>query len=250
VAALTGTLTLGLLSCGLLAANAYAGVTSTSPTCFGGGDATVHFLISPPSGSIGPAISGLTVSGLSADCDRSPVTVTLLGNPAGDPYVDPTETLSVFDSTLDPCSQVALANPPVVSGGSITLTACASGGPAAYASIHDVTRLVVKVNGRVVDTSLGYSQAPSPSPSTTSSPSVSPEAGGGVEPSVQPSQSGGTDVLGEKVTRHGPTIGAQRGSGLSLPFTGGWWASLSWLGAIVLFVGSLIIALVRRRPAE
>jgi len=91
------------------------------------------------------AVSGVVLSGFPTACDGSTVTLELLGNKAGDPTVAPSADtlLSTADSTLDPCSQKTLATPLVVAGGSITLSLCASGGPAGYASVHDLTALAL-----------------------------------------------------------------------------------------------------------
>jgi hypothetical protein len=68
----------------------------------------------------------------------------MLGNNAGDPSVAPSANtlLSTADSTLDPCTQDSLTAPLVVAAnGSITLPLCATGGPAGYVSMYDITQL-------------------------------------------------------------------------------------------------------------
>lgn len=97
----------------------------------------------------GPAIAKVTVGNLDAGCDGSPVLLVLSGNQAGDPLAPADERLTTLDSALDPCAQTARDHAPVVHGGTITLDACLSGGPAQYASVHDVTQVTLRVRGHL-----------------------------------------------------------------------------------------------------
>jgi hypothetical protein len=101
------------------------------------------------------------------------------GNSAGDPSVAPSsdKLLSTADSTLDPCSQKSLSTPLVVTNESITLSLCATGGLAGYASVHDLTLLTLFVpatSGGALGASTSNSPAGTvvPTPVTGTAPSL------------------------------------------------------------------------------
>lgn len=137
------------------------------------------------------AVSGVVLSDFPSVCDGHTVTLQMWGNSAGDPSValGSDRLLSTADSALAPCTQESLSSPLVVAGGSITLSLCATGGPAGYVSAHDLTALSLLV-------SAGASQGQVKAQSTTAPPP------------------GPLSLLG----RHGGTLGASTpSSGAQLP---------------------------------
>jgi hypothetical protein len=97
-------------------------------------------------------ISAVDLSGFDAGCDGSSVVFKMWGNPAGDPSVPLSgdSLLATADSTLDPCTQQPLTAPLTVQGGTVDLSLCPTGGPAADVSIHDLTQVELTVNGASV----------------------------------------------------------------------------------------------------
>jgi hypothetical protein len=156
-----------------------------------GSPVTVHYL-----GALGSyagvnsrwAVSGVVLSDFPPACDGVAVKLLMLGNSAGDPSLayGADTLLSTADSTLDPCTQQALAAPLVVADGSISLSLCAAGGPGGYVSVHDITALSL------------FLSAPSGPPATaTSSPTASGGAGGStVVPNTGSGSSLGSNLLG------------------------------------------------------
>ena len=187
------------------------------------GAVTVHFVLGG-SGAPTPGIAGVSLTGFDpGSCDGQPVTVTLSGNQAGDPNAPVTELLSTLDSKRDACTGATSEDPVLVDGGSITLSACPTTDDpqvGAYADLHDVTRLTVKVSGHVV-----------------------PSQPGGVvlgEQGTRPrGDDGGAEVLGEQVTRPRDTA-----SGI-LPFTGGPYPIGIWVGGLLVLFGIASILLDR-----
>lgn len=114
----------------------------------------VHFLLAFDNAHPGARISGVRLSGFDQDsCDGKPAIVTLSGNQAGNRAQDPTELLSTLDSSADRCTGTPLTEPGTVVSGSIALRGCRSVSHpdgAAFASVHDVTRLTVEVAGHQV----------------------------------------------------------------------------------------------------
>ncbi|MGC1184920.1 MAG: hypothetical protein WBA31_07185 [Candidatus Dormiibacterota bacterium] len=113
-----------------------------------GSPVAVHYQIavgSFPGITTGAAVSAVVLSAFPAECEGTTVKLEMLGNSAGNPSLPFSDDhlLSTADSTLDPCSQNALAAPLVVTHGSITLPLCATGGAAGYASVHDLTALAL-----------------------------------------------------------------------------------------------------------
>jgi hypothetical protein len=146
-----------------------------------GSPVTVHYEIAGgyPGSASGFAVSGVVLSNFPADCDGATVTLAMWGNSAGDPSVVPSsdKLLSTADSTLDPCSQKSLSTPLVVTNESITLSLCATGGPAGYASVHDLTLLTLFVpatSGGALGASTSNSPAGTvvPTPVTGAAPSL------------------------------------------------------------------------------
>jgi LPXTG-motif cell wall-anchored protein len=154
-----------------------------------------------------------SLSGFPAGCNGEAAKLEMRGNSAGDPSVAPSADtlLSTADSTLDPCSQATLAHPLVISGGSITLSLCATGGPAGYVVVHDLTLLSLF---------------------------LSPSSSGVAGTTTTPSRSSGVAGIGTVV----PSTGAA--SSLSAPLLGLGVALL--LGGWIAIVG----ATRRRRPPE
>lgn len=165
-----------------------------------------------------PAVAGWSITGLSRDgCDGSSVVLITQGNSAGDPAAPATETLATYDSKLDPCTHVPLAQPVVVEGGHITVAGCATGGTAGFTSIHDVTQVSLNVRGDTITTVLGE---------TFSEPGSSPSSG---------------------TTGKGASVLATTEQ---LPFTGSYAALTFWLGVLTLLGGLIIFLIGRRRRTQ
>jgi hypothetical protein len=175
---------------------------------------SVHFDLARSGAT--PGISGVQLSGFDAgQCDGQPVEVTLFGNQAGNTPADPSELLSTLDSSLDPCSGKSAAAPVLIHSGAVSLHGCAhvkSGSGAAFASVHDLTRLTVSVAGHQVQTR-------------------PPEVLG---TEAFANGSGGSGMPGTVVS--GPSFAG-------LPLTGGPHSWLFWVGVLlVLFgFGSLLV---------
>ena len=107
-------------------------------------------------GAASVMVSAVHLSGLPAGCDGGTVIAQLYGNSAGDPSVAKAsdQLLSTVDSTLDPCTRAALSSPGVVTGGTIGLPLCPSGGAGGDVSVHDLTLVEVSVNGLPVPVAL------------------------------------------------------------------------------------------------
>jgi hypothetical protein len=197
-----------LVSASMTAAFGVASGTSYMPCLTGHTGAHVTYTLGGP--GITPAISSVTVSHLSgAGCNDSPVVAVLRGNPAGSDGAPVDETLTTLNSRLDPCTQSPLAKPLVVKNATITLQACASGGPARFADLHDVTQIQLKVRGRAVTGVLGEKH----------------HRGGG----------------------HGLVIPPLGGPTTALPFTGSWAALTFWVGFAAIVSGLLLLVAARRR---
>lgn len=215
-------LTMLLAGAGLVAAVAIMSALGAMPvyadsssTCDSSGSpVTVHYEVavgSYPGVTSSFAVSSVVLSDFPTACDGVAVKLEMLGNSAGDPSVAPSANtlLSTADSTLDPCTQDALTAPLVVAAnGSITLPLCATGGPAGYVSVHDITELGLFLSATTGGV-LGISTA-SPAP-----------AGG---------------VLGTSVVT--PVTGS--GSSLS--------SNLIAVGIGLLIIGAFAIASAARRP--
>ena len=189
---------------------------------------TVHYELGQASGPE-PGIAGLTLQGFdSHTCDGQPVVVTLSGNSAGDPSATATDLLSTLDSSRDACTGAKLAEPKVIDKGTITLSGCAGTDDAqraAYASVHDLTRLTVTVDGRTVPTGsevLGTSAT---------------------RPHADKGGPGGAQVLGIQASR------PRAGSGL-LAFTGGPQPLMFWGGLLLLVFGLASLVLDRLRDTR
>jgi hypothetical protein len=178
---------------------------------------TVHFLLSDPAHSL-PKVAGVTLHGFDEDtCDGQPVTVTLSGNPAGNPAADATDLLSTFDSTLDPCTGAQVKDPVVVKHGAISLHGCQSTSDAslgAYADVHDLTQLEVEVNGHQVETGPG--------------------------PKVL-----GTEVFANGQSGSSAGHATIKGTSGLLPFTGGPYSLWFWVG-VLCFMFGLVSLLIDR----
>ena len=120
---------------------------SSSSCDSAGSSVTVHYeaaVSSHPLIKSGGVVTGVVLSDFPSACDGAAVKLEMLGNNAGDPSVAPSANtlLSTADSTLDPCTQDSLtASLVVAANGSITLPLCATGGPAGYVSMYDITQL-------------------------------------------------------------------------------------------------------------
>jgi hypothetical protein len=201
-------ITLGALAVlsSMTAAFGVASGTSFMPCLTGTHGATVRYAV-----DYGPRESAITrvmIGNLSAaGCDGSPATVILRGNQAGDPSSPADETLTTLNSRVDPCSQAPLTKALVISSGTITLDACRTGGPAGYASVHDVTQVILKIRGK--DTGvLGEKHH----------------------------RSG-----------HGDGVSSAGAPLTSLPFTGSWAAVTFWIGLLLVVFGTLLARAARRR---
>jgi hypothetical protein len=192
----------GLIASGMITAALTAlPVSAQAASCDSVSPVTVRYetaLGSFPGSPAAVAVSGVILSAFPAACNGAAVTLEMHGNSAGDPSLPSTMLLSTANSNLQPCGQTVLSTPVVVTNGSITLSLCPTGGPARYASVHDLTRLTL------------LTSAPNPTgqvkgASTTSSPS----------PSTSPGKHQG--ALGASTGTVTPTTGAQ----LPLP--------LSWI---------------------
>lgn len=188
--------------------------TSFAPCLPGAQPISAHFTLANPPDQGPGSVSGVELAGFdSSSCDGYTVVLTLSGNPAGDPAVPATESLGTYDTSLDPCTQVPAARPVVISNGGITVAGCATGGPARYADLHDVTALDIRVGSTTLPTT----------------------------------------VLGETFTKTGtPTVtGASKTTSVlatatQLPFTGSWAAFTFWIGVLVLLAGLTFLLLARR----
>lgn len=219
---------LGLLAIGLAWLGGGTAVASplTGSCAAGSHGVAVHF--EWPSLPAEPAISGVALSGFDpGSCDGQPVELTLSGNPAGNPATDPTELLSTLDSAKDPCTGSALGHPRTIANGSITLTGCSSTqdpGKGAYASVHDITRIRVQVDGHDV---------------------LAPGAPGGSQVSAP---QGGTHSGGQG--GNGSSSAGPAGAGTTvtgvLPNTGGPFGFVLLLGIVLLVFGVVLMFTNRR----
>ena len=186
-------LTILLAGAGLIAAVAImaalgampAYAQSSTPCDSAGSPVTVHYeaaVGSYPGVTSPVAVSGVVLSDFPAACDGVAVKLEMLGNSAGDPSVAPNADtlLSTADSTLDPCTQDSLTAPLVVAAnGSITLPLCATGGPAGYVSVHDLTQLSLFLSAPTGGV-LGISTAsPTPTGPVLGTSVVTPATGSG-----------------------------------------------------------------------
>jgi hypothetical protein len=157
-----------------------------SPSCDStGSPVTVHYeaaVGSHPQINSGGVVTGVVLSDFPTACDGFAVKLEMLGNSAGDPSVAPRADtlLSTADSTLDPCTQDSLTAPLVVAAnGSITLQLCATGGPAGYVSMHDLTELSLFLSAPTGGV-LGISTAsPAPAGAVLGTSVVTPATGSG-----------------------------------------------------------------------
>lgn len=110
---------------------------------------SVHYQMAVPASGQPLAISAISLSGFPSGCNGSTVKLELRGNSAGDPTVAASaDTLmSTANSTRDPCTQATLASARVVTGGTIDLPLCATGGASTYVRPHDLTRVSLFING-------------------------------------------------------------------------------------------------------
>ncbi len=211
-----------------------------------GAPALVRLMVGWGGALSAPAVSGASVDGLPATCDGATVELQFWGNPAGDPKVPPSgdSLLSTARSTLDPCTQVQLANPVAIVNGALTLSLCPSGGPAAYADVHDLTLLTLFVDGAQVPVTLtggGGGAVGPPSPGT----------GGGSGTSTGTIGASGPSAAG--VTQPGilpaPSVDVHSGSadGGLLALTG---AEILWImltGLLAIAAGALVVFCSRLR---
>ncbi len=118
------------------------------------------------------AVSGVVLSDFPSACEGHTVTLQMWGNSAGDPSValSSDRLLSTADSALAPCTQDSLSSPLVVAGGSITLSLCATGGPAGYVSAHDLTALSLLVSAGASQGQVKAQSTTAPPPSPLSPP--------------------------------------------------------------------------------
>jgi hypothetical protein len=212
---------------------------------------SVHFLTAvgtPPRASV----TGMVVDGFSSSsCDGQPVEIILRGNTAGDPAARATDLLSTLDSSRDSCTNATLEDPLVITGGAITLHGCAATTDphhAAYADIHDLTRLVVKVNGHEISAHEGP-------PVTGNDPAQPPQGTGphdGALPGSGPPATGsqaGDAPAGDPQTGALADDGAGQGGAGVLPFTGGPSEATLWLGLLLVLCGSMTLLARRRMSA-
>jgi hypothetical protein len=219
----------------------------------------VHFRTDYSTGD--PAISGVELVGLDPkSCDGETVTVTLSGNDDGDPSKPPTRLLSSLDSSLDPCTGEPARPPVVVSGGRILLPGCATvttPSGAAYADLHDATRLSIEVAGH----GLPIGGGPDDSPPTDAGAAPDPDVAGTDTSTDDSGDDGpdgpdGPDVLGVQEFADGPPgradVPTAVDAGGVMPDTGGPRTLMLWIGvALVIFGGlSLVRDMFRpRRPS-
>lgn len=160
-----GTLEVLLTTLSAPAASAQTSCDSSTPV-------VVHYQVSPqPSGT--PDVSSLQLTGFPTTCNGDLVVLQLWGNAAGDPTLPQSDDslLSTSDSALDPCTQAPLASPLTVASGQIDLALCPTGGLTGDVSVHDLTLLVLDVNGAPVSAALGGA--------TTLAPAVAPKTASG-----------------------------------------------------------------------
>ena len=140
----------------LLSSAAADGVTTEGACIPSTNGIEVHFVLGTPAAGSDPGIAGLTLTGFDPPtCDGQPVVVTLSGNTAGDPGRTADTLMSTYDSAIDPCTGERLDSPELVTEGSIALRGCADSQDAtraAYADLHDLTLLTVRVAGEQVPT--------------------------------------------------------------------------------------------------
>lgn len=207
-------------------------------------DVQVHFLTDFAGSNA--AIAGLELRGLDPGaCDGQPVKVTLSGNNAGDPAQAPTRMLSVLDSSLEPCTGAKASTPKVVAGGRIALHGCptvSTPSGAAYADMHDATRLTVEVAGRGIPIGGG--------PNVLGPPTIDgggPDGdGGGPDGSDTGDESEDTEpqVLGVEQFADAPSSGQAEvptavAAGGLLADTGGPRTLMLWLGVLLVLFGVL-----------
>lgn len=191
------------------------------------GGIQIHYgLGSNRSGDVG--IESVELSGFDPEtCDGAPARVTLSGNQAGDPAGPADEQLAVLDTALSPCTGAEVDPAHVISGGSLTLRACStlpSPTGAAYADLHDVTRIQIEVDGNEVP----------------------------LTPAVDESPDSGPDVLGVQQFAYGSGSGVTANSGASggdlMPATGGPRSLMLWSGMLLLLLGVISLAWDLLRP--
>ncbi len=215
---------LALLLWGLLGPAGLASAATGGDRCIPASEAvTVHFVLGG-SGNPGPGIAGVDLAGFDpASCDGQPVTVTLSGNKAGNPSTPVTELLTTLDSGKNPCTGDSEKSPAVIQNGAIDLAGCETTHDphtAAFASVHDATRITVAVNGHELPATQGTGilgeQATRPR---------------GTGPG---GANGDAQILGIQASR--PRPGAQNAGGV-LPFTGGPQPVMFWVGLLLVVFG-------------
>lgn len=161
-----------------------------------------------------PEITGIHLSGLPASCSGQTIGLSLWGNHAGDPAAPPgyDTLLSTINSALGACDQRRSNPPQVVVAGGIDLSLCASGGPASFVDLHDVTLLTYSSGGREVP--VGASVLPSQG-----------DSGG-----AHPPPPADTNAAGD------------RGASGSLAFTGASLEGDAAVGLLVVALGLLVTA--------
>lgn len=211
------------------------GAFGASNSCAGSSRGVeVHFESDFSSGE--PAISTVVLNGLDPrTCDGETVTITLSGNGGGDPTLPPTNLLSVLDSSLEPCTGEPAIPPVVIAGGQISVHGCstvASASGAAFASMHDATRLRIEVAGEDIPVG-GLSPTPPPSTEDDGSGGSKGDSGSG---------DNGPQVLGVEEFADGGDAGnagvptAVDAGGL-MPGTGGPRALMLWTGVLLVLFG-------------
>jgi uncharacterized repeat protein (TIGR01451 family) len=133
-------------------------------------------------GASGFDVSAIDLTGFPDGCDGATVVLQLWGNVAGDPSTPLVSDtlLSTADSTTDPCTGIPRAMPKTVSSEAIHLPLCPTGGPGTYASLHDLTALVLIVNGASV--TLPAATPPGGTPQLAGQMNSTPMAGSKVRP--------------------------------------------------------------------
>jgi hypothetical protein len=212
----------------------------------------VHFRTDFSTGD--PAISGVELVGLDpSSCDGEPVTVTLSGNDEGDPSKPPTRMLSSLDSSLDPCTGKPTHPPVVITGGRITLLGCptlTAPSGAAYADLHDATRLTIEVAGH----DLPIGGGPDSEPPTGDEPDPDPIVGGVDDSAGSGGNDGseGADVLGVQEFADEPPADAgvptAVNAGGVMPDTGGPRTLMLWIGVVLVVFGGLSLVWDSFRP--
>lgn len=187
----------------------------------------IHYQVGESTGDLG--ISGIELSGFEpASCDGKPVKVTFSGNDAGDPAAEAVRLLAVLDSSQDPCAGSPAEHPDFIGGGRIELRACSTVTDytgAAYADLHDVTRLRVQVDDREMPLSPGVD-------GDTSAPDA--------------------EILGVEQRAAGSSPGASAGLGPQtagfMPATGGPQSLMLWSGVLLVMFGLASLAWDLTRP--